>query len=107
MSSLTWREARMRCDVPGAGIAGQATELDHPQHGFARRTPPARAAPRTKVVKALNTCNCRVMIDPARVSGDRDVFICGDDAGAKETVKAVHGLYRLADFNFKIVRSGV
>ena len=48
-----------------------------------------RELPRTKVVKALNTCNCRVMVDPARVSGHHDVFVCGNDAGAKDTVKAL------------------
>jgi 8-hydroxy-5-deazaflavin:NADPH oxidoreductase len=48
-----------------------------------------RDLPRTKVVKTLNTCNCRVMVDPARAGLDHDVFICGNDAEAKETVKAL------------------
>jgi predicted dinucleotide-binding enzyme len=39
-----------------------------------------------RVVKALNTMNCTVMIDPASVGGDHDVFVCGEDAGAKATV---------------------
>jgi len=55
-----------------------------------------RELPRTKVVKALNTCNCRVMVDPARVRGEHDVFVCGNDAGAKETVKAL-----LRDFGWQ------
>jgi hypothetical protein len=34
-------------------------------------------------VKALNTVNHRVMVDPARVPGEHDVFVCGDDDAAK------------------------
>jgi len=39
----------------------------------------------TKVVKALNTMNCEVMVDPAKVPGVHSVFLCGNDAGAKAT----------------------
>jgi predicted dinucleotide-binding enzyme len=45
-----------------------------------------RAFPEAKVVKALNTMNCEVMVDPARVPGDHDVFVCGDDEDAKAQV---------------------
>lgn len=45
-----------------------------------------RALPDTKVVKALNTMNCEVMVDPAKVPGDHDVFLCGEDAEAKRQV---------------------
>ena len=45
-----------------------------------------RALPDTKVVKSLNTVNCEVMVDPARLGGDSDVFVSGNDAGAKATV---------------------
>lgn len=45
-----------------------------------------RAFPAAKVVKALNTMNASVMVDPARLAGDHDVFVAGDDAAAKETV---------------------
>jgi predicted dinucleotide-binding enzyme len=38
------------------------------------------------VVKTLNTMNCEVMVDPARVPGDHDVFVCGDDEDAKAQV---------------------
>ena len=48
----------------------------------------------TKVGKALNTCNCKIMIDPARVGADHDVFLCGDDAGAKDTVKGLAAGFR-------------
>ena len=37
-------------------------------------------------MKALNTMNCLVMVDPARVPGEHDVFICGNDDGAKAQV---------------------
>lgn len=40
----------------------------------------------TKVVKSLNTMNCTVMVDPARVPGDHAVFVCGEDDGAKQQV---------------------
>ena len=43
-----------------------------------------RAFPETKVVKALNTVNCQVMVDPSRVPGDHDIIVSGNDAAAKE-----------------------
>ncbi|RYZ37038.1 MAG: NADP oxidoreductase [Myxococcaceae bacterium] len=46
-----------------------------------------RAFPSLKVVKALNTMNCHVMVDPSRVPGDHDVFVSGNDADAKARVK--------------------
>lgn len=46
-----------------------------------------RELPGTKVVKALNTMNARVMVDPSRVPGEHNVFICGDDQDAKATVR--------------------
>ena|SRR5579862_2682649 len=48
-----------------------------------------RAFPTAKVVKALNTVNCEVMVDPKRVPGEHDLFICGNDDGAKDCVKAL------------------
>jgi len=45
-----------------------------------------RAFPDARVVKALNTINCKVMVEPARVPGTHDVFICGNDAAAKARV---------------------
>jgi predicted dinucleotide-binding enzyme len=44
------------------------------------------AFPEARVVKALNTMNCQVMVDPARVPGDHVVFVSGDDEGAKREV---------------------
>ena len=45
-----------------------------------------REFPEAHVVKALNTVNCEVMINPSRVTGDHELFICGNDAGAKTQV---------------------
>lgn len=47
------------------------------------------AHPEARVVKALNTVNAPVMVDPGRVRGDHVVFVCGDDAAAKAQVSAL------------------
>jgi len=48
-----------------------------------------RAFPDTKVVKTLNTMNCRIMVNPSLVRGDHDVFVSGNDRTAKERVKDI------------------
>ncbi len=46
-----------------------------------------RAFPKAKVVKALNTVNALVMVNPNAVAGgDHHLPICGNDASAKATV---------------------
>ena len=45
-----------------------------------------RAFPEAKVVKALNTMNASIMVDPASIPGEHDVFMCGNDDGAKSQV---------------------
>lgn len=45
------------------------------------------AFPKLKVVKTLNTVNCAVMVDPARVAGEHTMFLCGNDASAKLFVR--------------------
>ena len=45
-----------------------------------------RTFPDVEVVKALNTVNANVMVNPGRIPGDHDVFVCGNDAGAKAQV---------------------
>jgi hypothetical protein len=45
-----------------------------------------RRFPQARVVKALNTMNCEVMVDPGKVPGAHDVFLCGEDADAKHQV---------------------
>jgi len=45
-----------------------------------------RAFPELRVVKALNTVNCNVMVNPSLLPGDHDLFICGNEPTAKEEV---------------------
>ena len=45
-----------------------------------------RAFPEAKVVKALNTVNANVMVDPSVVPGEHDIFLCGNDEEAKGQV---------------------
>jgi 8-hydroxy-5-deazaflavin:NADPH oxidoreductase len=49
------------------------------------------AFPEARVVKTLNTMNCQVMVDPARVPGEHAVFLSGDDDSAKREVAALLG----------------
>lgn len=50
-----------------------------------------REFPRTPVVKALNTVTASVMVDPRSLAEVTDLFIAGDDAGAKDEVVALLG----------------
>jgi predicted dinucleotide-binding enzyme len=44
--------------------------------------------PEAHVVKALNTMNCKLMVDARQVGdGDHELFLCGNDAAAKEQVR--------------------
>jgi predicted dinucleotide-binding enzyme len=43
-----------------------------------------REFPAACVVKTLNTMNCEVMVNPSLVPGDHVVFICGNDAAARQ-----------------------
>jgi predicted dinucleotide-binding enzyme len=44
--------------------------------------------PGAKVVKTFNTMNCNVMVNPKLVNdGDHTLFVCGNDADAKNKVK--------------------
>lgn len=46
------------------------------------------AFPQAKVVKALNTLNCTLMVDANQLAdGDHNLFICGNNADAKQEVK--------------------
>jgi predicted dinucleotide-binding enzyme len=45
-----------------------------------------REFPDVRVVKALNTVNCDIMVAPSRVPGDHNLFICGNDTAAKREV---------------------
>jgi predicted dinucleotide-binding enzyme len=44
------------------------------------------AFPDARVVKTLNTMNAAVMVDPGSLDGDHQVFVAGEDAGAKAVV---------------------
>jgi predicted dinucleotide-binding enzyme len=44
------------------------------------------AFPTVRVVKTLNTVNCRVMVDPSLVPGDHTIYVGGNDEDAKATV---------------------
>jgi predicted dinucleotide-binding enzyme len=52
-----------------------------------------RAFPSAFVVKTLNTMRCEIMVDPARVPGAHDVFVSGNDEGAKTQVKQLLGSF--------------
>jgi 8-hydroxy-5-deazaflavin:NADPH oxidoreductase len=52
-----------------------------------------RALPRARVVKALNTMNCDVMVEPGSVPGDHVAFVCGNDPDAKTEAKGVLGQF--------------
>jgi len=52
-----------------------------------------RAFPQLKVVKALNTLNCNLMVEPSLLKGPHDLFICGNDEGAKAQVTAILGSF--------------
>jgi len=52
-----------------------------------------RAFPDTKVVKTLNTTNAAVMVNPSVVPGDHDIFVSGNDAGAKSQVGELLGSF--------------
>jgi 8-hydroxy-5-deazaflavin:NADPH oxidoreductase len=47
------------------------------------------AFPQARVVKALNTVNTAVMVTPDRVPGDHNLFVCGNDEGAKSEATAL------------------
>jgi predicted dinucleotide-binding enzyme len=46
-----------------------------------------KALPRVRVVKALNTMNCEVMVDPSKLREPHTVFVCGNDDDAKDSVR--------------------
>jgi len=90
-------------DAAKAGLAGKilvdvTNPLDFskgfPPHLFVSNTDSLgeelqRALPDTRVVKALNTITCDVMVDPARLGAPSDVFVSGNDDTAKATVSGL------------------
>ena len=86
-----------RGDVEGKILLDLSNPLD-----FSHGMPPAlafcnddslgeriqAAYPGARVVKTLNTVTVDVMVDPARLGEDTDLFIAGNDAAAKAWVSA-------------------
>lgn len=59
-----------------------------------------KAFPKTKVVKTLNTMWCGIMVNPAMINGgDHHVFVCGNDADAKEKAKDILKSFGWAEKN--------
>lgn len=97
-ATLAALEAAGEANLAGKVLVDVSNPLDH-SRGF----PPSlsicntdslgeriqAAFPRLKVVKSLNTINCNVMVDPARIPGEHAVFVCGNDASARERVTKV------------------
>ncbi|MFE3880749.1 NADPH-dependent F420 reductase [Kitasatospora sp. NPDC059146] len=50
-----------------------------------------REFPEARVVKALNTLNCELMVAPGRLAGEHNLFIAGNDAVAKAETVALLG----------------
>lgn len=48
-----------------------------------------RTFPEAKVVKTLNTMNCFLMVNPAALAGDHNVFVSGNDPDAKHVTKEI------------------
>ncbi len=45
--------------------------------------------PKLKVVKTLNTMNAQLMVNPGLLEGMHHVFVCGNDAAAKDQAKEI------------------
>ena len=100
MASLEALKLAGAHNLAGKVLIDLANPLD-----FSRGTPPSlsvcntdslaeqiqRAFPDTKVVKSLNTMNCYVMVNPGLLPGEHNVFLSGNDPGAKGKVKEVLG----------------
>jgi 8-hydroxy-5-deazaflavin:NADPH oxidoreductase len=57
-------------------------------HGTSLGEEIQKAFPNAKVVKTLNTISNTIMINPAAIAGEHDLFVAGNDADAKATVTA-------------------
>ncbi|WP_394824850.1 NADPH-dependent F420 reductase [Pendulispora albinea] len=75
-----------------------ANPLGKADHGLPTLTNPGddslgeriqRAFPETRVVKTLNTINCELMVNAARLPGDHTLFMSGNDPEAKAYVRAL------------------
>ena len=96
--SLDALQAAGAANLRGKVLVDVANPLD-----FSRGMPPSlftdsrdslaeriqSAFPEARVVKSLNTVNASVMVDPKRVPGVSDVFVCGNDPAAKAEVTRI------------------
>ncbi len=95
-------------DAAGAGnLAGKVLIDASNPLDFSRGMPPGlsvsnwdslgeqiqRAHPDAKVVKALNTVNNEVMVEPSLVPGNHVLFVCGNDEAAKAQVVELLGSF--------------
>ncbi len=59
-----------------------------------------KAFPTVKVVKALNTLWCGIMVNPGMIGGgDHNIFLCGNDRAAKSAVREILLSFGWADGN--------
>ncbi len=93
-------EALAEVDLDGKVLVDVANPLD-----FSAGFPPTltvkdtdslaeqiqRAHPGARVVKALNTVNAAVMVDPSRLGAETTIFVAGDDEGARGVVRTLLG----------------
>ena len=100
VASLEALEAAGAANLSGKILLDVANSLD-----FSQGMPPRLAVcnddslgeriqaafPEARVVKSLNTVNCQVMVDPARVPGEHVVFLSGEDEGAKAEIAELLG----------------
>ncbi len=98
VGSLAALEAAGKKNLAGKVLVDVSNPLD-----FSKGMPPTlgvcntdsiaeqiqRAFPETKVVKSLNTTNCTLMVDASLLEGDHDMFLSGNDAGAKGQVTEI------------------
>ena len=98
VSSLEALELAGARNLDGKPLVDVANPLD-----FSRGMPPTlsvcntdslaeqiqTAFPGARVVKTLNTATAQVMVNPGMVSGEHDIFIGGNDPGAKAQVTEI------------------
>lgn len=98
MASLKALHAAGKLNLAGKILVDVSNPLD-----FSKGFPPSlsvsntdslaeqiqRAFPETKVVKTLNTVTCQLMVNPSLVPGEHDLFLSGDNADAKATVRMI------------------
>ncbi|MFJ9538965.1 NADPH-dependent F420 reductase [Streptomyces sp. NPDC101225] len=73
---IAFEDGQVRLDPVGSDSVGEQVQ---------------RAFPHARVVKTLNTVNCDVMVEPSLVPGEHQIFVCGEDADAKEQVTRMLG----------------